>query len=422
MTHHGTPLKTHGPGPARTPVAAAAHGLRRRCCAAARAGTTASRSNAFSTLVWERVYPTRYESLETGYPRNDVLATATARGRASGSARELGIEPGQTAVLYAPTHREYQRRATCRRSTSRGSPTASGPTTCSWRAALLLRRRPRCASCSRAAASRDVARPSLGRGALPGRRRAASPTTPRSCSTTPCSTARSSSTRPTGRSTATLRGTYFDLMAEPPGRGRRARRTSWSTRFALGRRRAGERAGRLRAAFRARFCALEDGRAAERVVRRVWLGERDVARSPSRWLEAMSGRQRRRRPRRRRRPQRHEPARRDPRPARLPHPAARGDGRRHEPARLRRAALGRRLPHQAACGPRRVTVNDSRPAAWEHDRGAPRRTRRSWPSCAPGWRQLAAGRRGRRQGPARSAGSCRCGSAARTSWARGRRS
>ena len=35
-------------------------------------------------------------------------------------------------------------------------------------------------------------------------------------------------------------------------------------------------------------------------------------------------------------------------PARLPHPAARGQGRRDEPARLRRAALGGRLPHPAA--------------------------------------------------------------------------
>ena len=70
------------------------------------------------------------------------------------------------------------------------------------------------------------------------------------------------------------------------------------------------------------------------------------------------------RPRRRRRPQRHQPARRRPRPARLPHPAARGPGRRHQPARLRRAALGGRLPHAPAAAARRH-VNDSRPAAWD---------------------------------------------------------
>jgi CDP-glycerol glycerophosphotransferase len=42
----------------------------------------------------------------------------------------------------------------------------------------------------------------------------------------------------------------------------------------------GEEARRQRAAFRARFCSLEDGGAAERVVRRVWLGEPVAARQP----------------------------------------------------------------------------------------------------------------------------------------------
>jgi CDP-glycerol glycerophosphotransferase len=68
-----------------------------------------------------------------------------------------------------------------------------------------------------------------------------------------------------------LRGTYFDLLAEPPGVVTRTEEelveafrsgAVW-----------GEEAARLRAAFRARFCALDDGRAAERVVRRVWLSE-----------------------------------------------------------------------------------------------------------------------------------------------------
>jgi CDP-glycerol glycerophosphotransferase len=33
---------------------------------------------------------------------------------------------------------------------------------------------------------------------------------------------------------------------------------------------------RVRSAFRERFCSLEDGCASERVVRRVFLGEREV--------------------------------------------------------------------------------------------------------------------------------------------------
>jgi CDP-glycerol glycerophosphotransferase len=69
-----------------------------------------------------------------------------------------------------------------------------------------------------------------------------------------------------------IRGTYFDLMTEGPGlvtatgdelSGVLRSRAAW-----------GEDSTRARTAFRERFCSLEDGHAAERVVRRVWLGER----------------------------------------------------------------------------------------------------------------------------------------------------
>jgi len=81
----------------------------------------------------------------------------------------------------------------------------------------------------------------------------------------------------------TLRGTYFDLLAEPPGVVTQAddelvealrSGAAW-----------GEEAARLRAAFRARFCALDDGHAAERVVRRVWLHESEAAESPPETVE-----------------------------------------------------------------------------------------------------------------------------------------
>ena len=58
------------------------------------------------------------------------------------------------------------------------------------------------------------------------------------------------------------RGVYFDLLAAPPGA---VARTQEEVIEAL---RTPSDDGR--AAFRERFCALEDGRAAERVVRRVW--------------------------------------------------------------------------------------------------------------------------------------------------------
>jgi CDP-glycerol glycerophosphotransferase len=71
------------------------------------------------------------------------------------------------------------------------------------------------------------------------------------------------------------RGTYFDLIAEPPGV------VATDDDGVVEALRGGDDGGHARAAFRARFCALEDGRAAERVVRRVWLGEHDAADSPA---------------------------------------------------------------------------------------------------------------------------------------------
>jgi CDP-glycerol glycerophosphotransferase len=76
------------------------------------------------------------------------------------------------------------------------------------------------------------------------------------------------------------RGTYFDLMEQPPGV---VTRTEAEVIAAIGTRAAwSEEAAQDRAAFRARFCSLEDGGASERVVRRVFLGERAAAdRSPA---------------------------------------------------------------------------------------------------------------------------------------------
>ena len=46
------------------------------------------------------------EVLETGYPRNDVLSAPDADARRARVRAALGIEPGATAVLYAPTYRD----------------------------------------------------------------------------------------------------------------------------------------------------------------------------------------------------------------------------------------------------------------------------------------------------------------------------
>jgi len=230
-------------------------------------------SNEFSTLVWERVYPTAYESLEVGYPRNDVLVDAdeeTVR-RIRG---ELGIEPDQIAVLYAPTHREHR-------------PSYVPVLDLATVAEALG---PRYVVLARAHYFYD-ADASLRELHRQGRVRdvAAHGSVEELCLAADVLLTDYSSIMfdyavldrpivihaPDWEAYRSLRGTYFDLMAEPPGLVTRTEQDVIAG-FRSGEV-SGEAATRARAEFRARFCSLEDGRAAERVVRRVWLGEREAA-------------------------------------------------------------------------------------------------------------------------------------------------
>ncbi|MFJ2814149.1 CDP-glycerol glycerophosphotransferase family protein [Streptomyces sp. NPDC087294] len=65
-------------------------------------------ANLHSERVWERAYPCHFTSARTGSPRNDVLVAAPA-ARTREARERLGIPAGHTAVLYAPTRREYRR-------------------------------------------------------------------------------------------------------------------------------------------------------------------------------------------------------------------------------------------------------------------------------------------------------------------------
>jgi CRISPR system Cascade subunit CasB len=74
------------------------------------------------------------------------------------------------------------------------------------------------------------------------------------------------------------RGTYFDLRSFPPGAVARSEDELIDI-FATGHWR-GSRSTQLRTAFRERFGPCDDGRAAERVVRHVVLGESSDAIPP----------------------------------------------------------------------------------------------------------------------------------------------
>ncbi|MEV8230443.1 CDP-glycerol glycerophosphotransferase family protein [Streptomyces sp. NPDC079167] len=106
QTHHGTPLKTMGLD--QLPYPALTKGVSfERIVAHTDQWDFSLSANPHSTEVWDRVYPSSYEQLPYGYPRNDVLCDATAEQTRKIRA-ELGIAPGTTVLLYAPTHRDYR--------------------------------------------------------------------------------------------------------------------------------------------------------------------------------------------------------------------------------------------------------------------------------------------------------------------------
>jgi CDP-glycerol glycerophosphotransferase len=228
--------------------------------------------NHHSTEVWERAYPSSFRTLEYGTPRNDVFFTATAADVAR-VRTELGIAPGRIAVLYAPTQRDYRRgyvpQLDVERLAHRLGPGCD----------LLVRLHP--------GYPQDVL---LGHLDAEGVLRDVSrhPRVEDLCLAADALVTDYSSLmfdyacldRPIVVHAGDWevyrrsRGVYFDLLSGRPGETPGVLATTEDElveAFASGAWDGPEAAG-LRAAFRARFCAFEDGRAAERLVRRVILG------------------------------------------------------------------------------------------------------------------------------------------------------
>ena len=107
MTHHGTPLKTMGKDLKNYPVAARSLNIAQHMQRVARWDFSVS-SSSFTDRVWKRVYPGGYEPLKTGQPRNDLFFTATRADEAK-LRRELGIADDKITILYAPTFRDWER-------------------------------------------------------------------------------------------------------------------------------------------------------------------------------------------------------------------------------------------------------------------------------------------------------------------------
>ncbi|MGW7243926.1 CDP-glycerol glycerophosphotransferase family protein [Streptomyces sp. NPDC054804] len=265
QTQHGTPLKKMGVDQSTYPVVAAQTGSFTKLLGRVDRWDFNLSANRHSTQTWERAFPGSYEALEYGYPRNDVYYTASAHDVVR-ARRGLGVPDGRTAVLYAPTHRDHH----------------SG-----FEPGLDLE-----AFCEAAGENVVVllrAHYFYDRGAFAGTGRVIDVTSHRSAEDV-CLAADALITdyssimfdyanldRPivvyaddweVYRET---RGVYFDLMAEPPGPV--ARTPEELARIFREGSHLSPESKRLRAEFRARFCQFDDGLAAERVVRRVFLGQ-----------------------------------------------------------------------------------------------------------------------------------------------------
>ncbi|MFD4627610.1 CDP-glycerol glycerophosphotransferase family protein [Streptomyces sp. NPDC058475] len=231
-------------------------------------------ANRHSELVWDRAYPCHFTSLRTGSPRNDVLVRAKPEDGAAVRAR-LGIPAGNRVVLYAPTRRDYIRGGHIDRvDLARfADDLGEGHT-------LVVRLHPSLAD-----------GPARGMGLSELHRRGVvvdATDEPRvedlmlasDVLVTDYSALMfdyANLDRPIVLFTddwgayAASRGAYFDITADAPGHVASSyRELAWL--FASGAWQDAD-AARLRAGFRARFCEFDDGRAAERVVRTLMLGE-----------------------------------------------------------------------------------------------------------------------------------------------------
>ncbi|WP_415952134.1 CDP-glycerol glycerophosphotransferase family protein [Streptomyces sp. KLOTTS4A1] len=266
QTHHGTPLKKMGLDQRRYP--AGTHGISfQKVLDHTDQWDYSLSANPHSTEVWERVYPSSYQALELGYPRNDVYAHATTEDRAR-IRSSLGIGADRTVLLYAPTHRDYQKGFLPRLDLPR-LVRALGPTY-----VLLVRAHYFYGATASLAGHPQIldatAHPRVEELCLASDALITDYSSlmfDYACLDRPLITY-----APDWQAYRLARGAYFDLLSGTPGQTPGAIATDedelisllrdggWDT----------ERTTKLREAFRARFCPYEDGRAAERVVRAVF--------------------------------------------------------------------------------------------------------------------------------------------------------
>ncbi|WP_030746114.1 bifunctional glycosyltransferase/CDP-glycerol:glycerophosphate glycerophosphotransferase [Streptomyces sp. NRRL S-31] len=269
-THQGTPLKYLGADLLGKPGARLGFDVPQMLRRADRWDHSLV-GNRHSELVWERAYPCHFASARTGSPRNDVLV----RGGIGDFRERHGIPAEHTVVLYAPTRRDYHRGGHVDRIDPArfAADLGEGHT-------LVVRLHPSLAhGPARGLGLAELARRGVVVDAT-DEPHLADVLLAADVLVTDYSSVMFDHAvldRPVvvhaddWPSFTASRGAYLDITAEPPGHVTRSYR-ELARLFASGAWR-DEESARLRAAFRDRFCEFEDGRAAERVVRTLLLGE-----------------------------------------------------------------------------------------------------------------------------------------------------
>lgn len=265
QTHHGTPIKFMGLDQQLGETRKSddeVQALLERC---ARWDFSVV-NNAYSTEIWRRAYGIDCESLEYGYPRNDVLVRATAAD-VTRTREALGLPPDKRLVLFAPTHREYIEGFQPTVDLERLARGLGDDTVLLTRLHYAYGPTEHVESLQRAGLLQDMS---------------SHPSVEDLLLVADALVTDYSSVMfdygvldrpivvhaPDWEEYRVKRGTYFDLLAEPPGfvsRDDDALIDAFRTDAV-----AGAAAASARSAFRDRFCSLDRGDAAERVVRRVW--------------------------------------------------------------------------------------------------------------------------------------------------------
>ncbi|MEU9556947.1 bifunctional glycosyltransferase/CDP-glycerol:glycerophosphate glycerophosphotransferase [Streptomyces fumanus] len=230
-------------------------------------------ANRHSTLTWQRVFPGRYTVLEYGQPRADAFQRATPADVAR--LRELfGVPEGTVAILYVPAPRDY-RRTQCPVLDLERVLRRLGPRF------LVLARGEQARPAHPLASAADRIVDVTGHPALTSLCLASDVLL---TDYAPLMFDYAGLDRPIVLHTPdheayrAARGTYVDLRTCPPG-AVACDEDELIDVFTSGYWR-GARCTRLRAAFRERFCPYDDGRAAERVVRRIVCGADESALPP----------------------------------------------------------------------------------------------------------------------------------------------